>query len=605
MAKRTATLSLYPWQGGVVTSLDEGMLQPGQLTVGDNITFDYQSEKKRREGIDYDYDDGDPAGTHKVVGGVDYWVGTSDNKAQFLITVLSNGAVYRTANGVRTLITDGGRAWTGTLTEANLEVFNNRVIIAVSGVSNQMKYWDGNPANPLRDLPGNLLQTSVSRASSGTTRTLVMSAPVTIPDGDPIIIEGGPAAYNGTFVLLSGTGTTTITYTASSMLTEGTTADTELTVGTFAPFALFCREHQGRLFCNDKTNLDRLHYSETEMHTVWNGIGDSGAIDIFPGDGDPSGLTGIAPTFKGDLFVGKRTKLYRLPAGYDMATVPVLKVSNGIGFISHQGIVAVEQDDVYYVSDKGLHSLVSTQNYGDFSSAYLSKDIQRTIIEDWTQARKRFIKATYLPAINSAAFAVSEGGTYNDTLWLYNVELKYWYCWPGVEAECLISAQDTDKRRVYLGTRSGRLAQTFTGQSADIGQDGSTIAVRSRVTTGLIFPDGRPDTIKGFKRLGIVFRGKGSYSLTVKVKIDNFSEQAMNFSSSGQGALLGSFMLGVDLLGSSSVLAPYSLPIDGYGRGIKITVEQTDLNAALAVQGLLVEYEGGADQAETRLGDDS
>ncbi len=684
MAKRTQTFSMYPWVGGVVTSQDESLLQPGQLTVGDNLIFDYQTSKKRREGIKYNYDStvftvtsrssagtartltgsfttglivGDKitirsagstsynvtlgaitaiSGTaitytattsltesstaettaklgNKVVGGIDFWFGTSDSKAQYLITVLDNGAVYRTSSGVRVRITDGGRAWTipsAGLTEANCEVFNNKVVIAVSGVTNQMKYWNGDTNTSLTDLPGNLVLTSVSRSSAGTTRTIVFSGNVTIANTATIVIEGGPATYNGTYTLLSGTGTATITYTASSSLTEGSTADTAITIGAFAPLASFLRQHLGSLWCNDKTNLDRIHYSGPSLHNRWNGLGSSGALDIGIGDGDPAGLTGIAPTLKGDLFVGKRTKLYRL-VGQNPDTVAVYKQSNGIGFLSHQSVLAIDQDDLYFVSDRGIHSLAAVNAYGDFSTSYLSKDIQRTFVEDWDEGRRKFIKAAYFPQINSAAFAVSENGsTYNNSLWLYNIPMQIWYRWPNIEAESLISTQDTDRRRAYFGTLSGRLAQTLTSRNVDTDELGVTSTIVSRSITGLIFPDGRPDTIKAFKRLQVLFRATGSYTITAKIKIDNFAEQALALVSNEQALPLGNdpnggsaFVLGQSVMGGSFVLAPYSLPIDGYGRGFKITVEQSDLNTALAIQGLTIEFEGGGDQPETRLGD--
>lgn len=681
MPKRTRTLTLFPWEGGVVTSLDEGLLKPGQLTRGDNLVLDYTQAKRRRDGINYDYDNcvfsvthRSSAGTsrtltgtftntgitvgdkvtiigagessynatlatvtvadattltytvgtsltesstadtgatwaNKVVGGIDYWFGNEDSRAQYIITVLDNGAVYRTASGVRNRITDSGLAWTisaSGLTEANLEVFNNQVVIAVSGVTNQMKYWTGSTDDGLQDLPGVIELTSVSRASAGTTRTLALSGNLTdVDNGETIVVLSSNPSYRGTFTLLSGSGTSTITYTGSSSLTEGTTADTTIQVGILAPKALFIRQHQGRLFCNDKENLDRLHYSGIDSHTVWNGVGTSAALDLGVGDGDPAGLTGISPTFKGDLFVGKRTKLYRLN-GYDADTYQVIKVSNGIGFISHQAIAAVDNDDIFFVSERGLHSLVATDQYGDFTASFLSRDIQKSFVEDWEASRRRYIKAAYLPEINSAAFAVTEDGAdYNNALWTFNIEKKEWHRWPDVECETLIPAQDTDRKRVYFGTQQARIAQTFTGTNQDTAADGTESSILSRATTGLIFVDGRPDTVKAFKRIMVIYRGKGSYTITVKVKIDNFAEQALAFVSNSQGAVLGEFILGQDVLGGSSVIAPYSLPIDGYGRGIKVTVEQNDLNTALAIQGLVIEFEGEGDQPESRTGDDS
>lgn len=759
MPKRTSILSIFPWNGGLNTSLDEGMIQPGELTAAKNLAFDYQTAKQRREGINYDWDNSDfvtavrssagttrtltgyfsnnslivgdlititessvpqynvnlgavtavtnlsatvssvdtatdtitaashglpsnaavfyindsnpiggltnrkfyyilnsttntfqlsltPGGaaidlttagtgssvfTHntvsytavgslteadteelsailfnKVVGGAEFWFGSSDSKGQWLVTVLDNGIVYRTSAGSRNRVLDGGLKWNipiGGLTEANLEVFNNKVFIAVSGPTNQGKYWDGVPANSLRDVPANLALVSVNRMSAGTTRTLTLSAPVTIPNGSPLLVTSSNLNYAGTYLLASGSGTNIITYVATTAFTEAQIPDVDISIGTNAPYPLFYRQHQNRLFSNNKFLLDRLEYSETDTGFIWGGIGTSGALDIGVGDGDPQGLTGIAPTFKADLYVGKRTKLYRL-TGDDADLYSINKQSNGIGFLNHGCLAAVDQDDIIFVSDRGVHTLASTVNYGDFEAYFISKTIQRSFALDWTAARRRYIKTSYIPNTNCVIFAVSyKGSSVNNSLWIYNTELKYWFYWPDVEAESLITSLDLDTKRVYMGTFRGRLAQTYTGENLDTTYAGERKAIQSSASTGLIFVDSRPDTVKGFKKVGLVFSPVGSYEITVRCKIDNYPEQAISFSNTGTGALLGEFILGEDLLSGSYTIAPYTLPIDGYGRGIKITVEQSDFNSPIAVQGILIEYEGAGDMQETDTGD--
>lgn len=764
MASRTKKLQVFPWQGGVVTSIDESLLQPGQLVRGDNIIFDFQSSKRRRDGIDYNWDDavwqpafrtssgttrtlvgrflntgiqvGDKVtiedsslssydaplsvvlayneiqlsetssaglvtegtdtinitshgltdsdwiyyrttgtaigglttntgyyvvsssastfklaltsggsaidltddgvgeqiferasisytGTtslaesstaetdaqwgNKVVGGIDFWYEAAGSKAQYIITVLDNGAIYRTTAGVRTRLTDSGKPYVipvNGLTEANLEIYNNKVVVAVDGLTNRTKYWDGDITHSVKDLPGYIPLVSVSRESSSFTRTLIFDRVVPLDNGDEILVEGAGANYDGSFVIATGGQTATITYTHTTELTEGTTADVDIQLGEPAPRASVVRAALGRLLLNDKTRRDRLHYCETDNHTAWNGWGDSGALDIGFGDGDPSGLTGIAPPFKGSIFVGKRTKLYRI-AGYTPETFIIEQVSSGIGFINHQSIVAIDQDDVLFVSTRGVHSISATASYGDFSAAYISNDIQRTIVEDWTENRKPFIKGAYFPAINSVAFAVSEKSDRNNTIWLFNIPLKSWYRWPGVSAETLISVQDSDMRRAYFGTDFGRLAKTQANSSTDELRDGTLEFVRGEIITGRIFPDARPDTIKGFKRVYLLFRAVGAYEITLSASIDNFSSQASSFQALEPGVALGAFVLGVDSLAGRRVLAPYSVTIDGYGRGIQLRITQVDSNTALELQGFIIEFEGEGDQPETRNGDES
>lgn len=55
MSKRTDTLMVLPWKGGLVTSSDDALLQPSQLTIADNISLAYSDEKRRREGINYNW----------------------------------------------------------------------------------------------------------------------------------------------------------------------------------------------------------------------------------------------------------------------------------------------------------------------------------------------------------------------------------------------------------------------------------------------------------------------------------------------------------------------------------------------------------------------
>src|SRR5690606_5211037 len=98
------------------------------------------------------------------------------------------------------------------------------------------------------------------------------------------------------------------------------------------PEASFLREYLGRVWCNDKNDKDRLHYSTPGNEEEWGGVGDSGAIDIGIGDGDPEGITN-AFVFKGVLFVAKRTKLYKI-LGDTPETFHVVLVSDGIGCVS-------------------------------------------------------------------------------------------------------------------------------------------------------------------------------------------------------------------------------------------------------------------------------
>ena len=364
--------------------------------------------------------------------------------------------------------------------------------------------------------------------------------------------------------------------------------------------------HLGRLWCDDKVNFDRLHYCETGSYNIWQGAGDSGALDVSPGDGDPYGISAIFPPFKGDLFVTKRTKMYRI-MGLAPEEFQLTKVTDGVGCVSHQSVTAVDQEDVFFVSDRGVHSLSATSNYGSFSGAYISEAIQGSINTTWNKSAFAQIRSAYVETINSVAFAVpEEGSTAPTSLWFFNVPLKRWYVWPLVSCTSLTVVRDTDKLRLYLGTSTGRVGKTFTGLENDFDTSGAEVGVVMRLKTGRISLDGSLITSKAFKQIGLIYKPTGTYTITMEVKIDNHSVQTLVFNESSGSAVLDlDFFLGYSILGGERVAQSYIQTLDGYGRGITITIIQSGQNEFGEILGFAVFYEPAEWPQETRSGDNN
>lgn len=511
-------MALLPWTGGLNTSLDASMIPVNQLTVADNIIVSTRGSRKKREGINHDYDDQN-AGTDTIIGLHDFWYGTS-TKTQKLVAVNSARVQYSYSSGTRTTLTDGGTAWSGTLTTCSMVTFNNQVIMAVDGASNVVKMWAG--SGSVADLPGS------------------------------------------------------------------------------PPTGSILGTHIGRLWMNDKANADRLHYSPAFDHTKWNGTGDSGAIDIGVGDGDPDGITAIFPSFKGDLFVAKRTKLYRL-VGQNPESIQVIKVSDGIGCISHNSVVAVGQDDLMWLSEKGIHSLQAVNAYGDFTSADVSSDIQGSFNDQFTRSRLKYSWGAYLPQINSVAWAFTETSglsrslttsSVNNAVYLFNVPLKSWYRWPDVPCSSMIVSNDSDQKRFYFGTHTNRISKTFSGVTYDqVGNSGTHTAIRMRVKTGQMFPPGvDPTALIGYKEFILYFRPQSETNISVSVKIDKQTTPAENqlvYNEATGGTPLGagSFVLGSTPLGTSALMLGYSRSITGIGHSAQVTIEEDSLTGEVEIQG--------------------
>jgi hypothetical protein len=537
---------------------------------------------------------------------------------------LDTNRVFRsyTSGGVSSVIPDDGRAWTGPSDEPSMLTFNNRLLAAIKGnMTDLIKVWDG--TGSFVDLKNvyNQRVFGTGRSSAGTTRTLVLTATFKGQNGDDIIVSdaSGPNAsfYNGTYPVTSVTTTNitndTITYTATGILNEAGTADAAITLDGTAPKASILREHLGRVWTDDKENKDRLHYSGSFNHTQWLGYGDSAALDVGVGDGDPEGITAIFPSFKGDLFVAKRTKLYRV-RGYSPETFIVELVSSGIGCVSHNAIALIDQDDMVFVSEKGVHSIAATNNYGDFGGAYLSQDIQKTFLMDFSHSRLKYAKAAYNPELNSIAFAFTDSNVpdasqttlnNNNSIWLYNTIIKAWYRWPDLPCQALIVANDGDKKRFYLGTDQTRIVKTELSNDYDIGYAGQEQAINFYLETGQIPLDQNLYTVKGLKRFILFYRPEGSHTLDVEVLVDNIPlspENTLLFNETGSGTLLGvNFILGQSKLGSDAKLAAYTKTVDGYGRTVKIIMRQNSIRQRAEIQGFGIEFEVAGTSPEVAL----
>ncbi|MCK5016135.1 MAG: hypothetical protein KAS32_03605 [Candidatus Peribacteraceae bacterium] len=421
--------------------------------------------------------------------------------------------------------------------------------------------------------------------TSGGTRSALT---LTVPFVDDVSKAAFTVMGNKLIICTDGSNNPVKVWTGTGNVTD---------LGGGPPNSSICQQHLGRLWLIDPTNIDRLHYSTTGNITEWQGVGDSGALDIGIGDGDPEGITAIFPSFKGDLFIAKKTKLYRI-SGYTPETCQISLVSSGIGCVSHNSVTPIDQDDVYFVSERGIHSLVTTANFGDFQSSFLSQKIHKTFIENFSKVRLDHVWSTYVPELQSVMFAFQDSdftGSYNNSIWLYNIVLKSWYRWPNFACESVYAVQDDDSRvRPFFGGANERIGRGLTDDKNDIDNDGNDAAIPMTVKTGIIYID-EAYNIKGFKKFALYFRPTDSHSINVRFEIDNYAAQNILYSE-----IISSDLLGVDLilgqsdLGFDIVLAPWTVPVDGYGRGVQITISHDAIDQFVEIQGFGIEYELGS-----------
>lgn len=619
MPNRIVQYVKAPWTGGINSSVDPGALSDNDLTTADNIIFTTSGSRKKREGVSY-FDKDLPSiisrkssGTTRslvfnaslqtnaptnqffVVGEQIAVSGSSSgNQSKYLssvasckvtsitTTTLTNDTLNYTFSGATAL------SETNTLT-STLSIVRNAAYLDVRD------YWRYDASFVKQQLlmafssQGKMFSYDVAgnRAEIIPDSTDFPSTPP-FPDA---ITQVNSLIFNDRYIVfLDGAGNMPIYFRPE-------TDATHFKLLPNAPNASMAQEHIGRIWTNDKSNNDRLNYSSPGNPEEWKGVGDSAAIDIVPGDGDPDGISAIYPSFKGTLFCAKGTHHYRID-GNSPETFFVNPVTKGLGCVSHKAAAALDMDDIVFVSKKGMHGLSATQNFGDFEQDFLSLKIHNNFNQQFNRGRLNYIQSAYIPTLNSVAFAVSEGtDLQNNDIWFFNTVVREWYRWPDISCTAIGTRLDSKSlAKLITGTKNSRIIQAQNGTHTDFGMTGISYHIR----TGVIYPDGNPTTLKAFKYVGFIYRPIGHYRFVAQVVIDNQRYQNVAFQEEIRGDILGqTFILGVSVLGTSNQFSSFREPIDGIGHGLTIDISQSGTDETVELYGIIIGYEPAGDSQET------
>jgi hypothetical protein len=208
------------------------------------------------------------------------------------------------------------------------------------------------------------------------------------------------------------------------------------TLSTTMPVFGACRYHLRRLFyfglSGSATKSSTVGY--TAAGDVSDATGsDTGSFIFNEDDGDA--VKGVSDPWRERLYVFKGPT--RGSVHYIAGTGPS-DFSKGVVFaraapsMGHASVITTE-NDIYWMSRYGFHSMQATQKYGDVEMAYISQPIQSAFN---AINIGRLIQASGFshPTRNIVGWAVSTGtdstsGGQNTQLFVYNTLLSYWAVW--------------------------------------------------------------------------------------------------------------------------------------------------------------------------------
>lgn len=362
-------------------------------------------------------------------------------------------------------------------------------------------------------------------------------------------------------------------------------------------------------------NPSRLYYSSSTDIEDWSGA-DTGSIDISPDDGDR--IVGAA-VYKRSLVVFKGPNKGSIhvisgtaPTGGDaFSRTPLV---SGIALQTHNSIVAVN-DDIWFWSNRGVHSLAATQNYGNYQGAFLT----------------RFLFSFFRQHVNSAGLARVFGVNYDEkgcVLWVYagsgsatnnrTFGLSYLEAENGLKAftwtrggasAAMRKNPSSGRNEVVFGLTTG--FATLQDQT-DRAVAPSTAYSMRMVTPYLFYAEQdaagriRPYGIGTIRRLALRSVSTGNWDVSVNVQRDRTESTLHTFNqgsflTSTTGFTLGTSRLGFDALGGGATTGGPQLAfsdVNGTARTVQLTITQGGLSQDAHLFELGIDWEPDSFQTE-------
>lgn len=281
--------------------------------------------------------------------------------------------------------------------------------------------------------------------------------------------------------------------------------------------AYIVRKHRGSVWvAGNPDSPETLYKSNTEDPTDYS-TGTSDAFNIDLGASDRTGLLAICPEYLGRLYLGKYSSLYEIDTS--VASFPVRPISDTIGIISHNGVIATP-GDLIFPSARGLHSMKATQQYGDIADTFLSRPVEDIWLSRIDFTRHEEISAAFAQEYNSYLMVYPEKVTGNYNLLGLNLLTGNIYHWDDFGTTYVTRHIDPDdgRQRTLHGREDGDIAHQSYMEDALYTDFNSSYT--SSFTTPPIFPMGVPGPDFRFTRCTFFFNPRSVKDISITYQID-------------------------------------------------------------------------------------
>lgn len=372
----------------------------------------------------------------------------------------------------------------------------------------------------------------------------------------------------------------------------------------------FMRKHDFRLFYGGMGNdRDRLFFSAVNNIENYSLFGGGGAIRFNDGDGDIEGLTGISPTFRGNLYVYKWNQIYRMY--YTNYGYAIDQLTNEAGAINQNCIIAT-QNDVFSVDVGGIRSLSLTDKYGAADTNTLTWPIYDYFQEEVNWSAFQNFRLSYDKQNATLLFAyTSNNSMVNDRVLGMNLRTNQFFEWDDCAYPAIDRCYSNRRQTIFVhDTKRGACVldiKTNTLAGDKIGVD---------IKTGIIFPFGEPKNeftiVKGWLLARPTTK---SVKVTIEYALDSKFPNSVEIDlyktpqgfPNGYGSIIndkypGGF-IGTDLIGRMPQdMGSYPIECQGDGSSFEFRIKHlppdNDPDQSLEIYGILLDLDYNEDNAE-------
>ncbi len=321
-----------------------------------------------------------------------------------------------------------------------------------------------------------------------------------------------------------------------------------------------CETHQNRIWAAGVPGKSsELFYSDFLSAESWIG-GNSGSIVIDPEDGDR--ITALA-SHRNDLWVFKgpyKGSIHRIIGTAPTGNDPFARRTfvRGVGAVGHNTLFRFGNDLGFIWSDGTVRSLSTTDAFGDFSQASLSRPINTNFMDarvNLSRLKHAWVAVDDVLGLIVITLPIDASTDNNAVIvmdfrfapgrWSFLSDITNGGCVASV-----VDATDNNRRIIMFGGTDGHVRKW--GQSTRT-NDGTGINYK---VTPPHLDYGLPAHMKRIDVASLGFVPKNNGSVTFGWQRDNFAQQTQTVTQGG-GGLLDSFTLGTDTLGGARFVSRF------------------------------------------------